>query len=171
MDSEEVLTEKYKWWFLSFNKSSQYWQLRQVCREGIALEKTNSIFEIYTNGKWSNQSKSLIWASFPFLLYFQDWESDKFYEVRCNDTIVLILCSWWRLNLCIKPQYKKNVIVLFAEIGILFWWLYIVETLNWGGHLWFKQVSFMSSQGHLLHSYNKEEKLWHSLSVTLYNKK
>ena len=108
MDSEEVLTEKYKWWFLSFNKSSQYWQLRQVCREGIALEKTNSIFEIYTNGKWSNQSKSLIWASFPFLLYFQDWESDKFYEVGCNDTIVLILCSWWRLNLCIKPQYKKK---------------------------------------------------------------
>ena len=108
MDSEEVLTEKYKWWFLSFNKSSQYWQLRQVCREGIALEKTNSIFEIYTNGKWSNQSKSLIWASFPFLLYFQDWESDKFYEVRCNDTIVLILCSWWRLNLCIKPQYQKK---------------------------------------------------------------
>ena len=71
-------------------------------------QETNSIFEIYTNGKWSNQSKSLIWASFPFLLYFQDWESDKFYEVGCNDTIVLILCSWWRLNLCIKPQYKKK---------------------------------------------------------------
>ena len=72
-------------------------------------QETNSIFEIYTNGKWSNQSKSRSGTSFTFLWYFYETWSDKFYDI-CNDICVSVVVGYYIIEaMRLNSKYNRNL--------------------------------------------------------------